>query len=53
MDAALEESMKLFKEKESLLAQTKDFETAEKADEFLQSEKYRQFGGQFGGPDVR
>lgn len=53
MSGVMEEVDPLIKEKTSLFASTKNFETVEKAEEFLLAEKYRQFGGQFGGPDLR
>lgn len=43
----------MINDKARFLEQSKQFSTAEKADEFLQSEKYRLFGGQFAHKEER
>lgn len=49
MDKALEEADPVINDKLRLLVQKKEFETVEKVDEFLQSERYRLVGGQYTG----
>lgn len=53
LDEAFKEAEPIINYKARFLEQSKQFATAEKADEFLQSEKYRLFGGQFAHKEER